>query len=499
MDNKKGVTSLTRNNWLMDLSLFLAAIVTVLSGIYFLFLPDGGFKGGRNPFYGIRVLFLRETWEWLHTWIGLAMVVIALVHILFHWKWVKSMFKRVASGASAQLNPRARYNLWLNTLTALSFLISALSGLYFLFTVGSEGGRNPDPMFLFSRTAWDVLHTWSSVVFIASAILHFAIHWRWIVNVTKKVFQRSVTPRVEQTAPALFTKNFKENLMFKKSIGIALLVVVIGLLAFGAINRTSAKAGEILPAAADEVAGYGNGNGQGNGQSEAGTLAPAVPAEEHTEEGFGVGLDQSLIETLPLGELSQAEADGLLFMYEEEKLARDVYTYFTTLYTQPMFSNIASSEQTHMDSVKTLLDRYNLTAPVADTVGVFNNTDFQQLYTDLTKSGGQSLAEALLAGAAIEEIDILDLQERLAQIDQDDIQQVYESLLFGSYNHLNAFSSVYANQTGAAYTPQYMDEAQWTEFQTYLAENGLFSGSGGRGRRNGGGSGSGTGGGGGRR
>ena len=497
MDNKKGVTALTRNNWLMDLSLFLAAIVTVLSGIYFLFLPDGGFKGGRNPFYGIRILFLRETWEWLHTWIGLAMVVIALVHIFFHWKWVKSMFKRVASGASAQLNPRARYNLWLNTLTALSFLISALSGLYFLFTVGSEGGRNPDPMFLFSRTAWDVLHTWSSVVFIASAILHFAIHWRWIVNVTKKVFQRSVTPRVEQPAPALVTTNIMENMMIKKTLGITLLVVVIGLLAFGAINRTSAKAGEIKPAAAQEVAGYGNGNGNGggNGRSEADVDAPAAPAEEHTEEGFGYGLDQSLIETLPLGELSQAETDGLLFMYEEEKLARDVYTYFTTLYTQPMFNNIASSEQTHMDSVKTLLDRYNLAAPVADTAGVFNNTDLQQLYTDLTKSGGQSLAEALLAGATVEEIDILDLKQRLAQVDQADIQQVYESLLYGSYNHLNAFSSVYANQTGAAYTPQYMDEAQWAEFQTYLTENGLFSGSGGRGRGNGGGGGAGTGGG----
>ncbi len=107
MDNKKSVTSLTRNNWLMDFGLFLTAIVTVLSGVYFLFLPDGGFKGGRNPLYGIRILFLRETWEWLHTWIGLAMVVIALVHIIFHWKWVKSMFKRVTTGASAQLNPRA--------------------------------------------------------------------------------------------------------------------------------------------------------------------------------------------------------------------------------------------------------------------------------------------------------------------------------------------------------------------------------------------------------
>ena len=201
MDTKKGVTTLTRNNWLMDFSLFLTAVVTVLSGIYFLFLPDGGFKGGRNPFYGIRILFLRETWEWLHAWIGLAMVVIALVHIIFHWKWVKSMFKRVVSGASAQLNPRARYNLWLNTVTALSFLICAVSGLYFLFVGGSEGGRNPDPMFLFSLTAWDMVHTWSSVLFIIAAILHFDIHWRWITNVTKKVLRVPVAPRVEQTVP----------------------------------------------------------------------------------------------------------------------------------------------------------------------------------------------------------------------------------------------------------------------------------------------------------
>ena len=191
----------------MDFSLFMTAIITMISGVYFLYLPDGGFMGGRNPFYGIRIIFLRETWEWLHTWIGVAMVVIALVHLIFHWKWVKSMFKRVTSGKAAQLNPRARYNLWLNAVTAFSFLICALSGLYFLFAGGSEGGRNPDPMFLFSRTAWDMVHTWSSVIFIISAILHFAIHWRWIRNVTKKVFQLPAAPRVEQPAPVVVNIN----------------------------------------------------------------------------------------------------------------------------------------------------------------------------------------------------------------------------------------------------------------------------------------------------
>jgi hypothetical protein len=201
MGPKKGVTTLTRNNWLMDFSLFMTAVVTGLSGIYFLYLPDGGFKGGRNPLYGIRILFLRETWEWLHTWIGVAMVVIALVHLIFHWKWVKSMFKRVTSGAARQLNPRARYNLWLNMVTALSFFVCAASGCYFLFAGGSEGGRSLDPMFLFSRFTWDMIHTWSGVVIIIAAILHFAIHWRWVVNVTKKVYTRAA-----QTAPAMTTK-----------------------------------------------------------------------------------------------------------------------------------------------------------------------------------------------------------------------------------------------------------------------------------------------------
>ena len=59
-------------------------------------------------------------------------------------------------------------------------------------------------------------------------------------------------------------------------------------------------------------------------------------------------------------------------------------------------------------------------------------------------------------GAAIEEIDILDLQERLSQIDNADIQQVFNNLLNGSYNHLQAFVSTLYTQTGETYQPQYL-------------------------------------------
>lgn len=273
--------------------------------------------------------------------------------------------------------------------------------------------------------------------------------------------------------------------MIKKTLGISLLVVVIGLLAFGAINRTSAKAGELLPVSADVVEGYGPGYGGGRTGTEVAT--PAAPIEEEDVDGYGRGYGdgEPLIDTLPLGELSQAEIDGLLFMYEEEKLARDVYNYLTTLYTQPMFGNIANAEQNHMNSVGNLLDRYGIEAPVADKAGLFENPDLQQLYTDLTAKGSQSLADALLVGAAIEEIDILDLKEELEQVNQADIQQVFESLLYGSYSHLSAFSSVYAQQTGTTYEPQYMSESDWADYQTYLVDGRLNGSSSGRGRRGG--------------
>jgi len=42
---------------------------------------------------------------------------------------------------------------------------------------------------LFLRSTWDVIHTWSGVVMIITALLHFSIHWRWITKVTEKIFR----------------------------------------------------------------------------------------------------------------------------------------------------------------------------------------------------------------------------------------------------------------------------------------------------------------------
>ena len=95
MLKKRNVSRETRNNWVIDFFVFSGAIVASLTGVYFLFLPVGGYQGGRNPMYGVQILFDRSTWDDLHTWGGILMVAAAAIHIAIHWKWIVTMTKRM--------------------------------------------------------------------------------------------------------------------------------------------------------------------------------------------------------------------------------------------------------------------------------------------------------------------------------------------------------------------------------------------------------------------
>lgn len=139
-------------------------------------------------------------------------------------------------------------------------------------------------------------------------------------------------------------------------------------------------------------------------------------------------------------ELSQEERDGLIHMRIEEKLARDVYIVMGDLWNHKVFLNIQQSEQRHMDAMKRLLDKYSVPDPLTtDSVGVFPDPQFQQLYDNYILQGTQSLNEALLVGKTIEELDIADLTFQLTFVDNPDIIRVYQNLKTASENHLAAF------------------------------------------------------------
>lgn len=183
---------------------------------------------------------------------------------------------------------------------------------------------------------------------------------------------------------------------------------------------------------------------------------PVADAEVPTET-----TEHTLISTLSAEadpNLTEVEISGLYFMREEEKLAHDVYIFLYEMWGAQVFNNIASSEASHTNAVLTLIDFYGLEDPAANTgSGEFADSDLQALYEQLTAQGSQSLQDALLVGAAIEEIDILDIQKYIAQTDHADIIQVYQNLIRGSENHLAAFVKNIENQTGTGYEPQYLD------------------------------------------
>jgi hypothetical protein len=105
-------------------------------------------------------------------------------------------------------------------------------------------------------------------------------------------------------------------------------------------------------------------------------------------------------------------------------------------------------------------------------VGVFTDPDLQVLYDELVARGSQSLSEAIKAAGALEELDILDLESDLLKTDHADLQQVFNSLMSGLYNHLRAYSAALSQQTGETYQPQHLS------LETYQAIIGGSAGSG---------------------
>ena len=173
---------------------------------------------------------------------------------------------------------------------------------------------------------------------------------------------------------------------------------------------------------------------------------------------------QTTLSTLALGELTEQEIDGLMYMREEEKLAHDVYSVLYDTWGQGVFENISNSEQTHTDAIVELLNRYDLHDPAeGNDIGVFTDATLQSLNDMLVANGSTSLIDALMVGAAIEEIDMIDINHYIDQVEEnDDILLVYENLLKGSRNHLRSFVSNLELQS-VIYVPQFMDADDYQE------------------------------------
>lgn len=189
-------------------------------------------------------------------------------------------------------------------------------------------------------------------------------------------------------------------------------------------------------------------------------------------------------------ELDYAESTHLVFMREEEKLARDVYLTFARDYpNQPVFQDIGEgSEQTHTDVIRDKLEDYGIPDPNPETdrlptsIGVYTGAEygayFTEKYNELVALGKRSELDALYVGALIEEIDMHDIVRcpkliveldngigedgcGLVYTDERPLQNTYRSLVDGSENHLRTFVGQIEAVIGAGnYEAQYISEEE---------------------------------------
>jgi hypothetical protein len=131
---------------------------------------------------GLLVVFLITTApqftgiSW-HEWISLALVVVAIVHIVLHWQWVVAVATHLFNKATWS----SRFSFGLNLLLFIAFTLVTYSGIAI-----SEEAMPFLGIGMFDNRAWRFLHHTFSNISLMIIAIHVALHWQWIVNLFRK-------------------------------------------------------------------------------------------------------------------------------------------------------------------------------------------------------------------------------------------------------------------------------------------------------------------------
>ncbi|QSZ40579.1 DUF2202 domain-containing protein [Sulfurimonas aquatica] len=166
----------------------------------------------------------------------------------------------------------------------------------------------------------------------------------------------------------------------------------------------------------------------------------------------------------PESTLDEATKYTLAYMWNEERLAYDMYNALFALYPeQKSFINIATrSEAKHIDIVESLVERYdlNITNLVDYSVnyseeelrsfapGTYSLPVIQNLYDDLYTKGQTDMQSALEVGCIIEVVDVNDLRADIQTATANnsaDVVAAFNVLLNGSYSHYWSYNGALIN------------------------------------------------------
>jgi len=110
-----------------------------------------------------------------HEWLGVGVGLLAILHTWLHRDWVMKVTRRFFSGAGG----RSRWYYLVDVLILIGFIVILETGVVISTWLNLD---------LAEYAAWLDIHTFASITTLALLAVKVAIHWRWVVNITNKIF-----------------------------------------------------------------------------------------------------------------------------------------------------------------------------------------------------------------------------------------------------------------------------------------------------------------------
>jgi hypothetical protein len=125
----------------------------------------------------------------IHEWLGMAVAVPLVVHLLFNWKWIAATTRRFFGALPGQV----RINYVLNAALFITMTATIFSGMMMsevaLRSLGLSLGHSPSMRMVHSLSA-------SALVWVVG--LHLAMHWNWVTCAVRRYL---IDPRRGQSRP----------------------------------------------------------------------------------------------------------------------------------------------------------------------------------------------------------------------------------------------------------------------------------------------------------
>lgn len=109
----------------------------------------------------------------IHEWFSVVLIGMLIVHILLHWRWIVN----VLACYLRQWLHSSRWHLLLDAALFIAMTTVMFSGILI--------SRSILPVFNMPASrdfVWRVLHSRSADLTLILTALHFAVHWKWMLN-----------------------------------------------------------------------------------------------------------------------------------------------------------------------------------------------------------------------------------------------------------------------------------------------------------------------------